>query len=120
MTKADELAKTTKYIEHVQIHVQPTISQIKKQLAPTIRKMMHEEVKTQARLGSPSSNWYLHATELVPHPVTRDISRKLAVIIHRLRLGYKATWQMLEGVIRPCSYCDDSPEAPLMHYLLER
>ena len=117
--KADELAKTTKYIEHVQIHVQPTISQIKKQLAPTIRKMMHEEVKTQARLGSPSSNWYLHATELVPHPVTRDISRKLAVIIHRLRLGYKATWQMLEGVIRPCSYCDDSPEAPLMHYLLE-
>ena len=117
--KADGLAKTSKYVDHVQIHVQPTISQIKSKLAPTIKKIMHEEIKAQVRLGSPSSNWYLHATELVPHPVTKDTPRELGVIIHRLRLGYKATWQLIDGVERPCNYCDESPEAPLMHYLLE-
>ena len=117
--QADELAKTTRHIANVQIKVQPTISQIKKQLAPTIKNIMKEEIKTQARLGSPSSNWYLQATDLVPHPVTKGTPRQLAVIIHRLRLGYKATWQMIEGVARPCNYCEDTPDAPLMHYLLE-
>ena len=80
---------------------------------------MHEEIKNQARTGSPSCNWYLNATELVPHPVNRNISRKLAVIIHRLRLGYKTTWQIIEGAARPCNYCNNSPDAPLLHYLLE-
>ena len=47
------------------------------------------------------------------------MSRKLAVIIHRLRLGYKATWQLIEGVARPCNHCDETPDAPLLHYLLE-
>ena len=117
--KADGLAKTTKYVDHVQIHVQPTISQIKNKLAPAINNIMQEEIKTQARLGSPSCNWYLQATELDPHPVTKETSRKLAVIIHRLRLGYKATWQLIEGVIKPCNFCEDSPETPLLHYLLE-
>ena len=80
---------------------------------------MCDEIKEQARLGSPSSNWYLNATELAPHPVTRDVPRELGVIIHRLRLGYKATWQLIEGLERPCNYCDESPQAPLLHYLLE-
>ena len=47
------------------------------------------------------------------------MSRKLAVIIHRLRLGYKATWQLIEDVVKPCEYCDDNPDSPLLHYLLE-
>ena len=117
--KADELAKTTKYVANVQIHIQPTISQVKKSLLPTIKKIMHDEIKAQASSGSPSSNWYLQATELLPHPVTRGISRKLAVIIHRLRLGYKASWQTIDVAARPCNYCDESPESPLLHYLLE-
>ena len=117
--KADGLAKTTKYVDHVQIHVQSTISQIKKQLAPKVKKLMHEEIKNQTRIGSPSCIWYLNATELIPHPVDRNISRKLAVIIHRLRLGYKTTWQTIEGAARPCNYCNNSPDAPLLHYLLE-
>ena len=117
--KADELAKSTKHVENVQIAIQLTTSQIKKIAAPELQKTMHKEIKNLASQGSPSATWYLHATELAPHPVTKDMSRKLAVIIHRLRLGYKATWRMIEGVIKPCDYCDDSPDSPLLHYLLE-
>ena len=117
--KADELAKTTKYIENVQIKIQPTISQIKLKIAPAIKTKMQEEVKNQVSLGSQSSFWYKHATDLLPHPVAKDMSRKLAVTIHRLRLGYKANWQIIQGNNRPCNYCDETPDSPLLHYLLE-
>ena len=117
--KADELAKYTKYIDHVQINIQPTTSQIKSKLAPTIRKIMQEEVQSQVNAGSPSATWYLKATELIPHPVTKHTPRELAVILHRLRLGYKANWRIIEVALQPCNYCDDSPEEPLLHYLLE-
>ena len=80
---------------------------------------MQEEVKAQARQGSPSATWYLQSTELIPHPVIKQTPRKLAVILHRLRLGYKATWQLIEAAFQPCCYCDDTPEQPLLHYLLE-
>ena len=95
------------------------MSQIKKQLTPTLKKIMQDEVKEQARFGSSSANWYLNATELVPHPVTKMTTRNLGVNIHRLRLGYKATWQMIEGMARQCNYCEDTPDHPLLHYLLE-
>ena len=80
---------------------------------------MQEEVKEQARQGSPSAAWYLQATELIPHPVTKHTPRKLAVILHRLRLGYKATWQLIDEAQQPCNYCDDTPDHPLLHYILE-
>ena len=117
--KADELAKSTKFIDNVQIKTQPTTSQIKKIIAPVLRKHMQDDIKMQVRQGSPSASWYIHATELIPHPVTKDMSRELAVIIHRLRLGYKANWQIIVGVNRPCNYCDETPASPLLHYLLE-
>ena len=117
--KADELAKTTKHIDQVQIHIQPTISQIKSQLTPKLRTQIQEEIRTQARAGSFSCNWYLKATELTPHLVNKHTPRKLAVIIHRLRLGYKANWQMIDIAARECNYCNHSPDEPLLHYLLE-
>ena len=88
-------------------------------MAPAIKTSMQKEIKNYAIQGSPSANWYIQATELIPHPVTKNTPRKMAVIIHRLRLGYKATWQMLEGINRPCNYCDEEPESPLLHYLLD-
>ena len=117
--KADELAKSTKYIQNVQIKIQPTTSQIKNMTAPAIKTNMQNEIKNHANLGSPSANWYIQATELIPHPVTKNTPRELAVIIHRLRLGYKATWQIVEGINKPCNYCNEEPESPLLHYLLD-
>ena len=62
---------------------------LKKLLAPVVKKIMQDEVKEQARLGSSSANWYLHTTDLIPHPVTRIMTRALGVTIHRVRLGTK-------------------------------
>ena len=116
---ADELAKSTKHIQNIQINIQPTTSQIKSMLAPRVRKIMQDDIKSHVIQGSPSANWYLDATELVPPPITKDMPRELAVIIHRLRMGYKANWQVVNNVNRPCKYCDDLPDSPLLHYLLE-
>ena len=117
--KADELAKSTKYINNVQIKIQPTTSQIKSMMAPAIKTNMNDEIKHHANQGSPSANWYIQATELIPHAITKNTPRELAVVIHRLRLGYKATWQIIEGINKPCNYCDENTDLPLLHYLLE-
>ena len=86
---------------------------------PKVKEIMNKDVEFYANLGSPSANWYLQATDLIPHGVTKHTPRELAVIIHRLRLGYKANWQIVEGVERPCEYCEEDTEHPLLHYLLE-
>ena len=117
--KADELAKSTRHISNVQINIQPSISQIKKMIAPIIKKNMDDDIKFHANQGSPSANWYLMSTGLTPHDITKHMPRELAVIMHRLRLGYKANWQIVARVNKPCSHCDEETEHPLLHYLLD-
>ena len=117
--KADELAKTTTHIHNVQIRIQPTPSQIKKMIAPTVRHNMIEDIRQHASQGSPSANWYLLATDLIPHGITKNTHRNLAVTMHRLRLGYKANWQIISRTQRPCNHCEENTEHPLLHYLLE-
>ena len=36
-------------------------------------------------------------SDLQPPPIDKYSPRSLAVIIHRLRLGYKANWEIVEG-----------------------
>ena len=117
--KADELAKTTKYIDRVQISLQPSRQQVKKLMEPITRSSITEDVKNRAQQGSQSARWYLKATDLVPHPVVRDTPRWLAVTTHRLRLGYKVNWEIIENNIRPCAHCNLNTDTPLLHYLLE-
>ena len=116
--KADELAKTTKYVNNIQIKIQPTTSQIKSMMAPAIRKIMGNDIKYHASQGSHSANWYLRATDLKPHNITKNTPRELAVVIHRLRLGYRANWQIIEGAQRPCKHCEEETDFPLLHYPL--
>ena len=117
--KADELAKTTKYIDRVQITLQPSRQQIKRLIKPITRHSISEDVKDRAQQGSHSARWYIKATDLLPHPVVRNTPRWLAVTAHRLRLGYKANWEIVENVIRPCAHCNLDTDIPLLHYLLE-
>ena len=46
------------------------------------------------------------------------MSRRMATIIHRLRLGYPC-WEEINNEVRACEYCDDIPDEPLAHYLLQ-
>ena len=117
--KADELAKTTKYIDRVQITLQPSRQQIKRLMEPITKNSITEDVKSRAQQGFQSALWYTKATDLLPHPVIRGTPRWLAVTIHRLRLGYKANWEVIGNNIRPCAHCNLDTDTPLLHYLLE-
>ena len=66
-----------------------------------------------------SANWYKRATNLQPSPVNKYTSRKLAVIIARLRLGYKCNWEVIAPQNRECTICERPTTTPLLHYLLE-
>ena len=88
-------------------------------MAPAIIYEMKKDIRNHASGGSPSANWYILATDLKPHNITKNTPRELAVVIHRLRLGYKANWQMIQGVNLPCKYCEVETNLPLLHYLLE-
>ena len=69
--------------------------------------------------NSASAKWYKNATDFIPHGITKHTSRKLATTIHRLRLGYKANWQIVANDNRACDHCNQDTDVPLIHYLLE-
>ena len=56
--KADELAKTTKYIDRVHITLQPSRQQIKRLMEPITKNSITEDVKSRAQQGSQSALWY--------------------------------------------------------------
>ena len=88
-------------------------------MAPAIRTKMCDEIKYHANMGSHSANWYIVATDLKPHNITKNTPRELAVAVHRLRLGYKANWELIDRQYYPCYHCEDETNYPLLHYLLE-
>ena len=117
--KADELAGTTKHIDRVQITMPLSILTIKNTLKQTNRTNIEKEVTHWANNNSRSAQWYTKATKFEPPPIYRDTPRHLAVTIHRLRLGYKANWEIDEPIIRPCEHCQTQTGYPLLHYLLQ-
>ncbi|XP_068246704.1 uncharacterized protein [Palaemon carinicauda] len=77
------------------------------------------DVREAALGGSMTARWYTQVTGMDPHGISRDTDRRLAVIIHRLRLGYKCSWQIVGDEERPCQHCETQPaEDPLDHYPL--
>ncbi|XP_068236930.1 uncharacterized protein [Palaemon carinicauda] len=117
--KADELAKSTSHIESVQVHIQSALPQIKNEIKPQLKENLIKELHKWIGNDSPSSTWYKWDTELEPPPIDRYTLREQAVCIHRLRLGYKANWEILDNNQRPCEHCDVIPQQTLLHYLLE-
>ena len=81
------------------------------------RKMLeHHQMWTDR--NSASATWYRQATNMIPHCIDKSTTRSAAVIIHRLRLGYRCTWEIVERNERACRHCDEETNEPLLHYLL--
>ena len=76
-----------------------------------------EDIQNWVNQNSPSARWYHMTSDLQPPPIDKYTPRSLAVIIHRLRLGYKASWEIVDGIYRPCQHCHDVLQHPLLHYL---
>ncbi|XP_068237077.1 uncharacterized protein [Palaemon carinicauda] len=117
--KADELAKSTRHLDRVQVHIQHVLQQMKNKIKPQLKENLIKDLHKWIGNNSPSATWYKWATDLVPPPIDRYTPREQVVCIHRLRLGYKANWEMLENNERPYEYCDVAPQQALRHYLLE-
>ena len=84
--KADELAKTTNQIDHIQIHIQPSLQQIKNKTKHIGKTELTNNVKLWVEHNSETAKWYYNVTELIPPPIDKYTPRELSVIIHRLRL----------------------------------
>ena len=117
--KVDTLAKQTKYINQVQITVQPSLSQLKHNTRIQSRNIMIENANRHIQQGSYTAEWYKRVSEHNPYPMDKQIPRQLSTTIHRLRLGYKANWQIINPEPRNCKHCDELTDAPLLHYLLK-
>ena len=99
--KADELAKSTKFIDRVQYTIQPSLQQVENLLKNPVQEALVQDIHFWVNQESPS--WYKMTTELKPPPINKYTPRHLAVIIHRLYLGYKANWEIIEGIIKSCT-----------------
>ena len=117
--EADQLAKQTKYVDQVQISVQPSLSQLKSVTKARIKDILVENANTHIEQGSYTADWYKMVTEHNQYPMERQISRQLSTIIYRLRLGYKACWQIVNPEQRDCVHCEAPTDTPLLHYLLQ-
>ena len=117
--KADELAKSTKHIDRVQIHIQPSLQQIKNKIKTTIHGRLAEDINSWINKNSPTALWYKIATQFIPAPIQKITPRATAVTMHRLRLGYKACWEIVENTIKDCEHCHTETDTPLLHYLLQ-
>ncbi|XP_068234183.1 uncharacterized protein [Palaemon carinicauda] len=117
--KADELAKSTRHIESVQVYIQPALQQIKNKIKPQLKENLIKELHKWIGNGSPSATWYKWTTKQELLPIDRYTPGEQVVCIHRLRLGYKANWEILDNNQRPCEHCDVTPQQALLHSLLE-
>ncbi|XP_064110237.1 uncharacterized protein LOC135218022 [Macrobrachium nipponense] len=117
--EADSLAKSGLHINNIGIKISHSLTQLKSKAAAYCQVQEESKVRRAVFGGSNTAKWYVDTTSLQPHDIPKDMSRALAVIIHRLRLGYQCTWQKIVGDPRPCKYCERIPEEPLEHYLLD-
>ncbi|KAK7075916.1 hypothetical protein SK128_003949, partial [Halocaridina rubra] len=70
-------------------------------------------------IGSPSTWWYKTTTDLRRITLPKSLRRSTEVNVYRLRLGYKCTWQIVENIIKECTFCQVASPHPLLHYILE-
>ena len=115
--EADRLAKQTNKMERVQIALQPSLQQIKNSTKNIYRETLTSNVKKWVDYNSQSAKWYYKATDLIPPPIDKHTHREIAVMVHRLRLGYRASWEIINNIERPCTHCDENTSKPLIHYL---
>ena len=116
--EADQLAKQTRFVDQVQVPVQPSLSQLCNRAKSQARARMQEKANFHIQQGSYSADWYKMVTDHNTYPMGQ-VQRQLATTIHRLRLGYKANWEIVNPEPRECKHCDTLTEMPLLHYLLQ-
>jgi len=100
-------------------HVKPSLSTIKSLARSAAYYMTRIQHQVWVQAGSPSAFWYKTSTEYESITIPRSMSGEDAVIIHRLRLGYRCSWEIDERNPKQCNHFQSITDKPLIHYLLE-
>ncbi|KAK7086940.1 hypothetical protein SK128_000440 [Halocaridina rubra] len=69
--------------------------------------------------GSASTSWYKAVTSLLHINLSSILHKNTAVNTHRLRLGYKCTWEIIDNIIKECTFCHETTPRRLLPYFLE-
>ena len=80
---------------------------------------MIKNVNQWVQNDSKTAKWYKKVTGFEPPAIDKHTPRQLSVIVHRLRLGYRANWEIITNTNRPCAHCDTGTDTPLLNYLLQ-
>lgn len=87
------------------------------------------QLKATIETQQPEINTYFGSTKIycqqngikksynIHHHLSPEPLLEQAIIIHRLRLGYRCSWEIAERIPRECKYCEITSE-PLLQYLL--
>ncbi|XP_068221037.1 uncharacterized protein [Palaemon carinicauda] len=117
--EADRLANSALRCTTISTTFQPTLKQIKKKISDYCHFQKKCLIQQTLLEGSLTAAWYTEVTNLSPHDLTKSAKRGISVIIHRLRLGYRCCWEIIDIQDRPCNYSNLPTGAePLSHYLL--
>ena len=115
---ADRLAVSGRGMPPNPMIIKPSCNLLRKKstgVANSFLLQLHRE----ATRSSPSARWYSEATGYEPLALSELKNRGTEVILHRMRLGYHCTWQIIENLDREarcCMHCGE-PNATLIHYL---
>lgn len=116
---ADKAAYAATRFSHITAKSPPSLNQFK----ATIRRNTHISARNQhivwIHRNSPLAKWYKEVTQYSAPPILRNTPRSHAVIIHRMRLGYRCSWEIAERNPRECKYCEVGTSEPLLQYLLQ-
>ena len=117
--RADEAAKAALHLPQISLTVLPSITRTKTHIIRETYHLTRIQAYRWVLWNSPSASWYFNTTRYEPPCIPRSMPRKTAVIVHRLRLGYRCSWEIRERAVQDCSLCETPTDQPLWHYCLE-
>ena len=115
---ADAAANEGRLQQQVTLPVPLTLTNLRSKVNRAALAVTASQHRAEVLRESPSAVWYSLATGLQPPHVPPTMSRELANITHRLRLGFHC-WEIINGDVKYCEYCENVTMEPLNHYLLE-
>lgn len=90
---------------HIKI-IKPSLSWIKTSARDTAHEISRIQHQVWVHAGSTSAKWYRIVTNDCQITISKSVSRRKAVIIHRLRLGCRCNWEIRYRVPKAiCVFC---------------
>lgn len=108
---ADRAAKDSLTHNHIR-RIKPSLGSLKSRAWATAKEIARTKHLVWVETGSPSATWYQIVTDHETITIPKSLPTREAVIIHRLRFGYRCNWDFVVRVPKGCDHCDDLVDEP--------